>query len=150
LANIPVKQVPALEMYLTRSFNITVGGLVFSYGKFGMKTLNMQMGSLKYACKSLDHTAFIYRGYDTYNVGDILGIEHRGRDGVVRIKRAGTTQNIGPKARAAAGWPEAQYIEQVADLLNPGPFRQERATGPQRSGHVALKNNQRKSKNARR
>ena len=51
----------------------------------------------------------------------MLGIEHRGTDGVVLVKRAGTTQNISRKARAAAGWKEARYLEQVANLLNPEP-----------------------------
>lgn len=53
----------------------------------------------------------------------MLGIEHRGTDGMVRAKRAGTTRNIGRKARREAGWRETRLIENVADLLNPEPSR---------------------------
>jgi hypothetical protein len=79
----------------------------------------MQMGTLRYICKSLDHTAFCYRGSEAQNIGDMLGINHRGTDGAISVKRAGTTQNLGPKARAAAGWREVRSLEEVAVLLNP-------------------------------
>jgi hypothetical protein len=96
----------------------------------------MQMGNLRYICKSLDHNAFIYRGWETYNISDILGIRHVGTDGPIRIKRAGTTENLGRKARrAAADWKDASSIEEVSDLLNPNPFRPK---APQRYDPSAL------------
>jgi hypothetical protein len=127
MANIPVRLLPRLNEYLARSFRITERGLKFSYGDFGMKTLPMQMGKLRYFCKSLDHTAFVYQGFETCNIAEILGIRHVGTDGVVRAKRSGTTENLGRKARRAASWKEARFPEEVAQLLNPEPFRRKAA-----------------------
>jgi hypothetical protein len=121
MANIPVHLVPRLQEYLTTSFRIKQRGIDCSYGAFGMQTLAMQMGKLRYFCKSLDHTAFVYRGFETFNVAEMLGIRHVGTDGEIRAKRAGTTENLGPKARRAAGWKEARFPEDVAPLLNPKP-----------------------------
>ena len=123
MANIPVSRIPQLKDYLMNSFNITANGLDFKYGDFGMKTTAMQMGKLRYFCKSLDHTAFLYRGFETYNIAELLGIRHTGTDGVVRAKRAGTTENLGRTARRQAGWRDARFPEEVADLLNPAPSR---------------------------
>ncbi len=127
MANIPAGLVPQLAEYLTQSFHITQRGLKFSYGKFGMKTLPMQMGKLRYFCKSIDHTAFVYRAFEACNIAKMLGIDPVGTDGVVRAKRCGTTENIGRKARRAVGWKEARFLEEVAELLNPEPFRRKAA-----------------------
>jgi hypothetical protein len=127
LANIPADLAPAVRVYLARSFGIAAGGLKFSHGKYGMKVPSMQMGALRYACKSLDHYAFVYRGFTTCNVAEMLGIRHAGTDGPIQVKRAGTTENLGRKARNAAGWNEARYIEEVSELLNPQPRRKAEA-----------------------
>jgi hypothetical protein len=141
MANIPVRLLPKLGLHLTKSFEISERGLHFEYGTFGLKALPMQMGNLRYICKSLDHNAFVYRGWETYNIADILEIRHVGTDGPIRIKRAGTTQNLGRKARRAApDWNDARSIEEVADSLNPNPFRPKKA--PQCAEPAALKNNQ--------
>jgi hypothetical protein len=121
MANIPVRLVSRLHEYLTHSFRINERGLDFSYGNFGMQTLPMQMGKLRYFCKSLDHTAFVYRGFETFNVAEMLGIRHVGTDGAIWAKRAGTTENLGRKARRAAGWREERFPEQIGHVLNPEP-----------------------------
>jgi hypothetical protein len=123
MANIPVRFVGQLSAYLNKSFKITGKGLSMNCGKFGMKVLTMQMGCLRYICKSMDHNAFVYRWFETHNVADMLNIRHAGTDGEVKVKRAGTTQNIGPKARQSVGWRDKRSIEAVADLLNPKPRR---------------------------
>jgi hypothetical protein len=119
LVNVPIRLVHDLELYLIRRFAIADGGLDFSYGRFGMRTPDMQLGALQYICKTLDHRAFKYYGFDTINIADELGIQHRGTDGAIQMKRAGTTQNIGRKARRDAGWKDARSIEEVRSLLQP-------------------------------
>jgi hypothetical protein len=120
LANIPVKLLPELELQLQRSFGFSAGGLKFTLGRFGMRSPRMQMGALRYSCKSLDHRAFLYEAFESVNIADRLGIEHVGTDGIVRAKRAGWTQNIGPTARRRAGWRELRHHDELAFALNPG------------------------------
>lgn len=127
IANIPVSLIGKLNEYLTRSLDIAGGGIKFRCGDYGLRATSMQMGLLRYFCKSLDHHAFVYRGWETCNVADMIGIRHEGTDGLVRVKRAGTTQNIGRKARHEAGWPEMRVIENVAELLNPQSRRRKAA-----------------------
>lgn len=94
-------------------------GLKLEYGAYGMNTPLMRTGQLKYLCKGLDHAAFIYAGRDTLNLGDALGINHRGMQGTVTIKRSGVSQSISRSARRKAGWIEVRDISGVARLLNP-------------------------------
>ena len=42
-----------------------------------MKSLRMQMGKLRYFCKSLDHTAFAYHAFETINIAERIGMGHR-------------------------------------------------------------------------
>jgi hypothetical protein len=90
-----------------------------------MQTPYQQTGALKYLCKSVDHTAFVYREFGTRNLGDLLGIQHRGTDGAIHVKRVGTTQNISLKARRKAGWKEHRSPEEVSALLNPPKGRRQ-------------------------
>jgi hypothetical protein len=84
-----------------------------------MRSLRMQMGALRYACKALDHRAFKYQGFESVNIADTLGIQHIGTDGVIKAKRAGWTENIGPTARRRADWCELRHIDQLAAAFNP-------------------------------
>ena len=70
----------------------------------------------------MDHAAFRYigTGSDTENIAGALGIRHRGQQGMVAIKRAGTSLNIGPAARRKAGWTETRDLAGLHRLLNPG------------------------------
>lgn len=77
-------------------------------------------GLLKYLLKGMDHRDFLYGPHgSTFNLGDFLGIQHRGTQGVIEIKRSGVSQNIALKARAVAGWQEATDPLDLAALLNP-------------------------------
>lgn len=127
LVNLPIRFVRDLEIYLQRRFAIAHGGLNFSYGRYGMHTQAMQLGVLRYICKTLDHRAFKYCGYDTVNIADAVGIQHVGTDGPIHAKRAGTTANIGRKARRVAGWRDARSIDEIADALNPASSKKKTA-----------------------
>ncbi len=96
-------------------------GVDVSYGRFGAWTREMRAGSLRYALKGFDHRAFRYVGQDgtTENLGAALGIDHRGQQGFIDIKRCGTSQNIGPAARRKAGWPEIKDVDGLRRALNP-------------------------------
>jgi hypothetical protein len=121
LTNIPVQVVPSVQEYLTRAFDISPNGLKFSTATYGMKTPSMQMGYARYMCKSLDPAAFLYRDREIIYIVDRLGIRPDEIGGAILVKRAGTTENLGRKARTAAGWKDARLPDEVAALLNPDP-----------------------------
>jgi hypothetical protein len=77
---------------------------------------------LVYCLKGFDHRAFRYVGVngDTENIGAALGIDHRGQQGFIDIKRCGTSQNVGPAARRKAGWTEIRGVDGLHRALNPG------------------------------
>lgn len=124
LTNIPIRHLRDMEVYLRQTFRISHGGLDFSYGRYGMRTLPMQMGALRYVCKALDHRAFKYFGYNTVNIADALGIQHTGTGGPIHVKRAGCTTNIGSTARRRAHWRELRHIDELAQALNPTTSKQ--------------------------
>jgi hypothetical protein len=49
----------------------------------------------------------------------ILGLDHRGSQGIIEIKRSGVAQSLGPKARSLSGWQEVKDLEGLRRLLNP-------------------------------
>lgn len=108
----------ALCAYLERSM-----GFVTRYGHravwltWGARSHAAWAGSLRYLLKGLDHRAFIYVGTQTANLGVELGIDHRGQQGFVPIKRAGTTQNIGRAARKRAGWRDVRDVAGLRRLI---------------------------------
>jgi hypothetical protein len=55
------------------------------------------------------------------NIGAELGIDHRGQQGIIPIKRAGTSQNTNITARRRAGWCERRTLNELRDILNPSP-----------------------------
>jgi hypothetical protein len=118
LANIPVRLLYNLKTYVQTTFEVSDGGLDFEYGRHGMRILPMQMGALRYALKGLDPHAFRYHGYDPVNIADALGIipDNEGR---VPVKRAGCTQNIGPKARRQANWRDLRSLDELKEALHP-------------------------------
>lgn len=118
-----------LRGYLSKTFDFrdrTSGkvehGVDVSYGRFGAWTSKMRSGSLLYCLKGFDHRAFRYVGQDgtTENIGAALGIDHRGQQGFVDIKRCGTSLNIGRAARSKAGWAEIRGVDSLRRTLNPG------------------------------
>ena len=46
--------------------------------QFGANTPTMQAGLMRYCLKGLDHWDFHYSAYETDNIGDAIGIDHRG------------------------------------------------------------------------
>jgi hypothetical protein len=81
----------------------------------------MRAGIMRYVLKGIDHSAFRYVGTETENIAVALGIRHRGQQGNIAIKRAGTSQNIARGARRAAGWREVRTLEGLHCILNPEP-----------------------------
>jgi hypothetical protein len=119
LVNVPVRLLGPLAEHVEGSYRCSPRAVTFSYGQFGMHTLPMRLGSLRYLCKRLDHRAFVYFGFESVSVADHLGVEHRGTDGVVAAKRAGWTENLGIAARRRAGWREIRDLDALARALNP-------------------------------
>ncbi len=96
-------------------------GVAVSCGRFGAWTPKMRAGQLRYCLKGLDPTAFRYVGQagETENIGAALGIEHRGPQGLIAVKRCGASQNIGPAARRRAGWTEVRDLAGLRRILHP-------------------------------
>lgn len=103
------------------SFDRVERGVDMSYGQFGAWTRAMRAGKLRYCLKGLDHAAFRYVSQDgeTENIGVALGIDHRGQQGFITVKRCGTSQNIGPAARRKVGWAEVRDLTGLGRILNP-------------------------------
>lgn len=99
---------------MNRSANLSGGGLKISRSK----TPKARVGLLRYFLKTANRHDFQYRGGDTVNISDILGINHSGSRPPVLIKRYGVTQNIGPTARRKAGFKDARILEDVAERLD--------------------------------
>ena len=91
--------------------------------QFGANTPTMQAGLMRYCLKGLDHRDFHYSAYETDNIGDAIGIDHRGTQGIIEIKRAGVSQNISAAARKRAGWTELRSIEDLRSELRPPPHQ---------------------------
>jgi hypothetical protein len=106
--------------FLRHRFGFPDEGVVASLGKYGMWTPAMRAGDFIYLLKAFDHRDFRYLNPDeTVNIGAALGIEHRGSQGEVSIKRAGTSANLGKAARRAAGWVERRSLEDLRAILRP-------------------------------
>jgi hypothetical protein len=110
-----------LKTDLTEKFSFGPRGIKITYGRFGANTPRMQAGLLRYILKGIDPEAFRYSGLgaETEKIADFLGIQHRGRQGTIKIKRCGVSQNIGPKARCEAGWPEQRDLASLRRILQP-------------------------------
>jgi hypothetical protein len=111
-----------LETYLTNTLSFDdPAGIKISYGRFGAKTPSMRAGLLRYILKGIDPKAFRYSGLgaETENIADFLGFQYRGRQGTVKIKRCGVSQNIGPKVRREAGWREQRDLATLRRRLYP-------------------------------
>ncbi len=115
----PVSICQKLESWLIEKFQFEAEGVDISFSKYGARSKKMRAGILRYIAKGIDHQMFKYEGFDTFNVADALGIEHRGTQGVIGIKRAGTSQNVGIGARRSASYREIRDIHGLARLLQP-------------------------------
>jgi hypothetical protein len=84
----------------------------------------MRAGALTYLLKGFDPHSFRYASPagEMETLGLALGINGQ-QTGVIRIKRCGTSQNLGPSARRRAGWREVRDVEALRRLLDPGDSR---------------------------
>jgi hypothetical protein len=109
-----------LVAFLGSAFGFPRLGLKAELGSYWMWNQSMRAGGLRYLLKGFDHRDFRYLSPDeTVNVAAAIGIEHRGTQGEVPIKRAGVSQNIGRAARRAAGWTERRDLADLRAILRP-------------------------------
>lgn len=109
-----------LAAHLESSFSFAPGGIYLSFGTFGMWTKPMRCGELIYQLKGVDHRAYtIDNTGETVNIGSALGIEHRGNQGHIPLKRAGTTENIGAAARRRVAWLERSSLDDLRQIIRP-------------------------------
>jgi len=98
---------------------VDIGHLKGVWFERGSGTRRACAGSLKYLCKGMDHRDFVYSANgETENLGALVGIEHRGFQGIIQMKRAGVSENIGRKTRAAAGWREVSDPLAIGKIIN--------------------------------
>lgn len=118
----PLAVAAGLTSYLTRAGRFrTADGVHISMGRFGALTPESRAGLQRYVAKGLDHRLWRYASPagETENLGAALGLDHRGSQGNITIKRCGVSQSIGPKARAICGWTEVRDISGLRRLLHP-------------------------------
>lgn len=90
------------------------GGLVCKRSSTGKQ----HRGFLRYLMKTADPTDTHYEHGKYVNVSETLGIIHNGRKPLpVSIQRYGVTANLGPKARKAAGFADADTASEASSLL---------------------------------
>lgn len=110
---VPQPMWKAFKLYLLRAGNFTPHGpggeaIRLTGGRFGTYTPKMRAGLCCYALKSLVPDAC-----------PSLGIRHEPTLPVPH-KRVGTSANIGPQARKAAGWREMHSVAELCAHLHPG------------------------------
>lgn len=110
-----------LVKHLGKAFRFLPGGIEARFGTFGMWTPAMRAGDFIYLLKGMDHRDIRYLSpaEPPQNIGAELGIKHRGTQGEVSIKRAGTSQNLGKAARSAANWTERRSLADLHAILQP-------------------------------
>jgi hypothetical protein len=62
-------------------------------------------------------------GAGTEGLAAALGLEHRKPQGVIDIKRCGTSQSLGRAARRRAGWREVRDLASLRRTLHPDEAR---------------------------
>jgi hypothetical protein len=79
---------------------------------------NQRKGVLKYFLKGMDHSK-TFTGPDgtTLNIGDALGIAHRGQQGRVPGRRTGLSHSLAPTARSKGGYSDETDFPALGDLL---------------------------------
>lgn len=84
---------------------------------------NQRRGTLRYFLKGMDHTA-TFEGLDgqLVNLGDFIGIQHRGQQGVIEGKRCGVSHALGAQARIAAGYTDRTDPEGLRTILAKAPI----------------------------
>jgi hypothetical protein len=118
----PLAVAADLTAYLLRTGRFQRSeGVFISLGKFGAQTVEARAGLRCYVAKGLDHRLWRYTGVgdETENLGAVLGLDHRGSQGVVEIKRSGFSQSLGPAARRRAGYQDVRDLPGLRRMLHP-------------------------------
>ena len=115
----PIQVKDSFLRWLEGAFGFDTKGVKLNMGLYGAMTPQARAGILRYLLKGFDRRQFQYWFGEALNTAAELGIEDRGPQGIVTIKRAGTSQNIAPAARRRAAWPERRSIAELARHLDP-------------------------------
>lgn len=75
-------------------------------------------GPVEYLLKGMDHDAVVYLGPEPTRLGRFLQVRDRGPQGIIDLKRCGTSQNLGFSSRQKAGWLEVRDILGLNNLLH--------------------------------
>jgi hypothetical protein len=119
---LPRKLAPELEYFLTKTFQFTnIGASTGVKVTVGTGTDKATHGLLRYLLKGVDHQAFIYEGAEAINLGQKIGIKDKGPQGIIAVKRCGTSQNIGRAMRRSLGWRDVRDLCQLQNLLSGKP-----------------------------
>ena len=96
--------------------------VVYRGGAYGMRSLHMRAGAMKYILKGMDMAA-TYRDpvtYQTANIAAALKVDNRReKRRPIAGKRAGVSRTLDHLARTDAGWRERTSILDLRRLLNP-------------------------------
>ncbi len=103
--------------WLETAFDFDSFGVKLTMGRFGALTSKSRAGLLRYLLKGFDQEHFQYWFGEALNTAAELGIENRGPQGTISVKRAGTSQNIALSARRRTAWLERRSIAELRRYL---------------------------------
>jgi hypothetical protein len=120
LGSVPSKLARAMGEFVHKSMGLAPGGACLRTAQFGPGTLRMRLGLLKYILKGLDQSAYKYLGWSgqKLSIAEALGIEDRGPQGTVDMKRCGVSENLGPAERRRAAWTERRDLAALRLVLD--------------------------------
>ncbi|MEP0323242.1 hypothetical protein [Bauldia litoralis] len=114
LLYVPLVLKDQFDAFLVESERLGGRGLVREKSSTGKQ----HCGFLRYLMKTADPTATHYEHGKYVNVSETLGIRHDVKTPLpVSIQRYGVTANLGPKARKAAGFADADTASEASSLL---------------------------------
>lgn len=99
-------------------------------GTPGMVTWRQTTGLFRYLAKGIDPKALVLLGTEPVFLSDLLGVRPEPL-ATVALKRVGTCEALGPKARKAAGWKELRHPLDLLRFLEEG-------VGATSSGHLQV------------
>ena len=80
---------------------------------------SQRVGLFRYMLKGADHTCTCVVAGTEYNFAELLGIRHRGNQGIVtNALRASVSHSLGRKSRKAHGWIELSAILDLRHVLD--------------------------------
>ena len=81
------------------------------------RTETQRAGSFVYTLKGMDHRATVTINGTKRNLGDMLGIHHRGMQGRVPCKRVGVSHSLGPVRRSRTGYVDVSDPMRLREIL---------------------------------